>query len=185
MSSEAFDNGSSVFDADFFTINDVSITVITISTKLPLNLSTNNSDRLGIGAKLGWKSPTEAMPWVGLYICIASLVCTLAMAADAFQGIRLNVFRVEKQWIQRLQMWKSSHVSSHILGRHCKMVFHNIKNMILNIFIAVQITVVVIWNIICLIPITFMIFLCCTYYFCKSLLRSFKEESDEYNIHMR
>ncbi|XP_023743147.1 uncharacterized protein LOC111891320 [Lactuca sativa] len=97
----------------------------------------------------------------------------------------LNVFRVEKQRIQRLQMWKSSHVSSHILGRHCKMVFHNIKNMILNIFIAVQIMVVVICNTICLIPITFLIFLSCTYYFCKSLLRSFKEEADESNIHMR
>ncbi|KAJ0735426.1 putative RNA-directed DNA polymerase [Helianthus annuus] len=33
-------------------------------------------------------SPKDAMPWVGLYICGASLVCTLAMAADAIQGIR-------------------------------------------------------------------------------------------------
>ncbi|KAL7617143.1 hypothetical protein Lser_V15G01820 [Lactuca serriola] len=32
-----------------------------------------------------WKSPADAMPWVGLYVCLASLVCTLAMAADAFQ----------------------------------------------------------------------------------------------------
>ncbi|KAL4560976.1 hypothetical protein LXL04_033134 [Taraxacum kok-saghyz] len=35
-----------------------------------------------------WKSPTDAMPWVGLYVCIASLACTLAMAADLFQGFR-------------------------------------------------------------------------------------------------
>ncbi|KAJ0613239.1 hypothetical protein HanHA300_Chr01g0035931 [Helianthus annuus] len=37
-------------------------------------------------------SPKDAMPWVGLYICGASLVCTLAMAADAIQGIRQRNF---------------------------------------------------------------------------------------------
>ncbi|CAI9267866.1 unnamed protein product [Lactuca saligna] len=30
----------------------------------------------------------HVMPWVGMYICIASLVCTLAMAADVIQGFR-------------------------------------------------------------------------------------------------
>ncbi|CAI9267874.1 unnamed protein product [Lactuca saligna] len=35
-----------------------------------------------------WKSSEDAMPWVGLYVCVASLMCTLAMAADAFQGFR-------------------------------------------------------------------------------------------------
>ncbi|CAH1442186.1 unnamed protein product [Lactuca virosa] len=33
-----------------------------------------------------WTSPSDAMPWVGLYICLASLVCTLAMVADVFRG---------------------------------------------------------------------------------------------------
>ncbi|KAJ0613232.1 hypothetical protein HanHA300_Chr00c1106g0840231 [Helianthus annuus] len=33
-------------------------------------------------------SPKDAMPWVGLYICGASLVCMLAMAVDAIQGFR-------------------------------------------------------------------------------------------------
>ncbi|GKG39495.1 hypothetical protein Tco_0463640, partial [Tanacetum coccineum] len=33
-------------------------------------------------------TPEDAMPWVGLYVCAASLVCTLAMAADTFQGFR-------------------------------------------------------------------------------------------------
>ncbi|XP_052626431.1 uncharacterized protein LOC111911588 isoform X2 [Lactuca sativa] len=37
--------------------------------------------------------PEDAMPWVGLYVFLASLVCTLAMAADAFQG-----FRQRKLW---------------------------------------------------------------------------------------
>ncbi|GJX73918.1 hypothetical protein Tco_0312513, partial [Tanacetum coccineum] len=32
--------------------------------------------------------PKDAMPWVGLYVAGASLACTLAMAADAFQGFR-------------------------------------------------------------------------------------------------
>nr|GEW75193.1 putative ribonuclease H-like domain-containing protein [Tanacetum cinerariifolium] len=30
----------------------------------------------------------DAMPWVGLYVAGATLACTLAMAADAFQGFR-------------------------------------------------------------------------------------------------
>ncbi|KAI3677245.1 hypothetical protein L1987_86868 [Smallanthus sonchifolius] len=34
-----------------------------------------------------WESPKEAMPWVGLYVGIASLICTLAMAADAIRAI--------------------------------------------------------------------------------------------------
>ncbi|GJS44690.1 hypothetical protein Tco_0594811 [Tanacetum coccineum] len=33
-------------------------------------------------------NPKDAMPWVGLYVAGASLACTLAMAADAFQGFR-------------------------------------------------------------------------------------------------
>ncbi|GKD26312.1 hypothetical protein Tco_1232526, partial [Tanacetum coccineum] len=33
-------------------------------------------------------TPKDAMPWVGLYVAGASLACTLAMAADAFQGFR-------------------------------------------------------------------------------------------------
>ncbi|KAL7618590.1 hypothetical protein Lser_V15G01833 [Lactuca serriola] len=33
-----------------------------------------------------WTSPEDAMSWVGLYICLASLVCTLAMVADVFRG---------------------------------------------------------------------------------------------------
>ncbi|KAJ0736130.1 hypothetical protein HanPI659440_Chr11g0440091 [Helianthus annuus] len=33
-----------------------------------------------------FESPKDAMPWVGLYIAIASLICTLAMAADAIQA---------------------------------------------------------------------------------------------------
>nr|XP_043610919.1 uncharacterized protein LOC122582572 [Erigeron canadensis] len=32
--------------------------------------------------------PKDAMPWVGIYVAVASLVCTLAMAADVFQGFR-------------------------------------------------------------------------------------------------
>nr|XP_043612043.1 uncharacterized protein LOC122583733 [Erigeron canadensis] len=32
--------------------------------------------------------PKDAMPWVGLYVAMASLVYTLAMAADVFQGFR-------------------------------------------------------------------------------------------------
>ncbi|XP_076920546.1 uncharacterized protein LOC143581715 [Bidens hawaiensis] len=36
---------------------------------------------------MGWESPKEAMPWVGLYVGVASLICTLVMAADAIQAI--------------------------------------------------------------------------------------------------
>lgn len=32
------------------------------------------------------------MPWIGMYIAAASLICSLAMAADAFHGFRSNKF---------------------------------------------------------------------------------------------
>nr|XP_043612045.1 uncharacterized protein LOC122583735 [Erigeron canadensis] len=44
---------------------------------------------------MAWESPKDAVPWVGLYIGVASLVCTLAMAADLFQGFRQ---RPRKLW---------------------------------------------------------------------------------------
>ncbi|KAI3512237.1 hypothetical protein L1887_19546 [Cichorium endivia] len=93
----------------------------------------------------------------------------------------LNVFRVEKHWIQRLQLWKRSHMRSHIPGRPCKKVFHIIKNMILNFSIALQITVVVICNTICLIPRCFLILFSCCSYFCKSLVKRFKGEPNASN----
>ncbi|CAH1442201.1 unnamed protein product [Lactuca virosa] len=48
----------------------------------------------------------------------------------------LNVFHVEKHWIQRLQHWKHSHVPSYLPGRHRKKVFRNIRNIILNFCIS-------------------------------------------------
>nr|XP_043612041.1 uncharacterized protein LOC122583730 [Erigeron canadensis] len=86
----------------------------------------------------------------------------------------LNVFKVEKQWIERLQQWKRIHVRSHIPGRHCKKVFHLVKNMILNVCIALQIVAAVICKTFCLVPRCFLIlfFYCC--YLCKLLLKRFK-----------
>ncbi|KAI3511396.1 hypothetical protein L1887_18549 [Cichorium endivia] len=87
----------------------------------------------------------------------------------------LNVFIVEKRWIQMLQLWKRSHVPSHIPGRCCKKVLDYMKNMILNFCVALQIMVVVICKIICLVPISFLIlFSCCN--FCKSLMKRFDKE---------
>ncbi|XP_023743148.1 uncharacterized protein LOC111891322 [Lactuca sativa] len=93
----------------------------------------------------------------------------------------INVFRVEKQWIERLQLWKHSHVNSHIAGRHCTKVFRNIRNIILNFCIALQISVVVICNTICLIPRSLLILFSLFCYFCKSLLKRFKEEPNVSN----
>ncbi|CAH1442187.1 unnamed protein product [Lactuca virosa] len=88
----------------------------------------------------------------------------------------LNVFHVEKHWIQRLQHWKHSHVPSYLPGRHRKKVFRNIRNIILNFCIVLQIMVVVICKTICLIPISFLILFYYCYHFAKSALKWFKEE---------
>ncbi|KAI3511561.1 hypothetical protein L1887_18716 [Cichorium endivia] len=93
----------------------------------------------------------------------------------------LNVFRVEKYWIQKLQLWKRSHVPSHIPGRSCKKVFEYIKNMILNLCIALQIMVVVFCKTICLVPRSFLILFSCCCNFCKSLMKMFKEEPNASN----
>ncbi|KAI3511564.1 hypothetical protein L1887_18719 [Cichorium endivia] len=93
----------------------------------------------------------------------------------------LNVFRVEKYWIQKLQLWKRSHVPSHIPGRRCKKVFEYMKNMILNFCVALQIMVVVICKTICLVPRSFLILFSCCCNFCKSLMKRFKEEPNASN----
>ncbi|KAL4560299.1 hypothetical protein LXL04_032449 [Taraxacum kok-saghyz] len=96
----------------------------------------------------------------------------------------LNVFRVEKHWIERLQRWKRIYLCSHIPGRHFKKVFHIIKNMILNVCIALQITVVTICNTICLIPGSLMILFSCFWYLFKSTLKMIKVEPNASNSNM-
>nr|KAJ0227717.1 hypothetical protein LSAT_V11C100019330 [Lactuca sativa] len=93
----------------------------------------------------------------------------------------LHVFRVEKHWIQRLQLSKNSPIPTHIPGRHCKKVFHNIRIMILNFCITLQITIVVICKTICLVPRSFLILFSYCYHFGKSSLKRFKEEPNASN----
>ncbi|XP_023743142.1 uncharacterized protein LOC111891314 [Lactuca sativa] len=88
----------------------------------------------------------------------------------------LNVFHVEKHWKQRLRQWKHSHVPSYIPGRHCKKVFCNIRNIVLNFCIVLQIMVVVICKTLCLLPISFLILFYYCYHFAKYALKWFKEE---------
>ncbi|KAK9068387.1 hypothetical protein SSX86_012500 [Deinandra increscens subsp. villosa] len=87
----------------------------------------------------------------------------------------LNVFRVETHWVEMLQQWKSRHVHSYIPGRHCKIVFHNVKNIFLNFCIALHILVLVICKTICLVPRTFLILLSCCWHLFKSCLEILKK----------
>ncbi|KAJ0736121.1 hypothetical protein HanPI659440_Chr11g0439991 [Helianthus annuus] len=90
----------------------------------------------------------------------------------------LNVFRVEKIWIQRLQQWKCNYIHSHTPGRRCKIVFHCVKNTFLNFCIALHILVLVICKTICLLPRTSLILLSYCCYFCASLLKRFTRVSN-------
>ncbi|XP_024984259.1 uncharacterized protein LOC112520191 [Cynara cardunculus var. scolymus] len=97
----------------------------------------------------------------------------------------LNMFNIEKHWTQWLRQWKSNHVDSHIPGRHCKIFLHNVKSLILNFCIALQVTVVVICKTLCLVPTCMMLlfYSCC--HFCNSLLKRFKKDSDASNNSVR
>ncbi|GKB52520.1 Rho guanyl-nucleotide exchange factor 12 [Tanacetum coccineum] len=97
---------------------------------------------------------------------------------------QLNIIKIEEHWTQMLQFWKGSHVRSHIPGRHCKIVFHISKNLILNICIALQIMVVVICKLICLVPRSFLILISYCWYFFKLLIR-FKTEENVSNSNVR
>ncbi|GKA99086.1 hypothetical protein Tco_0827023 [Tanacetum coccineum] len=77
----------------------------------------------------------------------------------------LNMFRVEEHWTQRLQEWKHSQI--HIPGRHCQIVLHILKNMILNFSIVLQIMLVVICKIVCLVPKSFLILFSYCWYLLK------------------
>ncbi|KAJ0511821.1 hypothetical protein HanPSC8_Chr11g0498751 [Helianthus annuus] len=93
----------------------------------------------------------------------------------------LNVFLVEKHWVQRLRQWKHNHIHSHILGRECNIVLHILKNIFLNLCIALHITVLVICKIICLVPRIFLILLSYCWYFFKSFLNMFKKVANVSN----
>ncbi|PWA41708.1 hypothetical protein CTI12_AA551580 [Artemisia annua] len=98
----------------------------------------------------------------------------------------LNVFRVEKRWIQMFQVWKLSHVSSHIPGRrHCKITFNFLKNLILNFCIALQVMAVVTCKIICLVPVLFLLLLSSCWYLCKLLIRIFEKEANVSHVNER
>ncbi|KAK9068390.1 hypothetical protein SSX86_012503 [Deinandra increscens subsp. villosa] len=85
----------------------------------------------------------------------------------------LNVFRVEKHWIQMLQKLKHRHIHSYIPGRHCKIVFHNVKSIFLNFCITLHVLVLVICKTICLVPRTILILLSYCWYLFKSCLEWF------------
>ncbi|KAJ0511830.1 hypothetical protein HanIR_Chr11g0556441 [Helianthus annuus] len=68
----------------------------------------------------------------------------------------LNVFWVEKHWIERLQHWKRNHVHSHIPSRYLKIVFHYVKNAFLNFCLALHIVLLVICKTIVLVPRAFL-----------------------------
>ncbi|KAL6562572.1 hypothetical protein OROGR_003579 [Orobanche gracilis] len=118
-----------------------------------------------------------------IFRCITTI--TYFNISKAWSMNHLNMFRVEKHWTQRLRQWKHSHITSRILGRRCKKVFDNVKNMILNFGIAVQVTVVVICKTICLVPTSSMILLyyCC--HFGNSLSKRFKEGPNASNNNVR
>ncbi|KAD3337627.1 hypothetical protein E3N88_33147 [Mikania micrantha] len=90
----------------------------------------------------------------------------------------LNVFQVEKSWIERLQQWKHSPIHSHIPGHRCKISFHYIKGTFLNLCIALHIAVLVTCKIICLIPKTFMLLLACCWHIVASFFKRFKAVSN-------
>ncbi|KAJ0736143.1 hypothetical protein HanPI659440_Chr11g0440231 [Helianthus annuus] len=96
----------------------------------------------------------------------------------------LNVFRVEKHWIERLQQWKRNHVHSHIPGRYLKIAFHYIKNAFLNFCLALHIAVLVICKTICLVPQAFLIKLACCWYFSRSFLEWLKKMAKTSNGNM-
>ncbi|KAL4560018.1 hypothetical protein LXL04_032166 [Taraxacum kok-saghyz] len=137
--------------------------------------------------------------WSMRYICISQsvgvIVGSIAPVFRCLSAIshfslsrkwsvsHLNVFIVEKYWTQILQDWKRIHVRFGIPGRNGKKIFHSIKNMILNIFIGIQITIVVTCKTVCVIPRYFLILFTWCWYFCNSLVKRYKEpnssDSDE------
>lgn len=137
--------------------------------------------------------------WSMRYICISQsvgvIVGSIAPVFRCLSAIshfslsrkwsmrHLNVFIVEKYWTQILHDWKRIHVRFGIPSRNGKKIFHFIKNMILNIFIGIQITIVVTCKTVCVIPRSFLILFSWCWYFCNSLVKRYKEpnssDSDE------
>nr|XP_043623685.1 uncharacterized protein LOC122595399 [Erigeron canadensis] len=118
-----------------------------------------------IGVLVGSIAPT--------FRCVTSI--SYFKISKNWSAKHLNMFRVERQWTQKLHQWKRSHIHSHIPGRYCKIAFQAFKNGILNFFIALQIMFVIICKIISLFPKSCLILFSCGWYFFKSWLKNFKK----------
>ncbi|XP_035836095.1 uncharacterized protein LOC110887463 [Helianthus annuus] len=120
------------FPNRFFTLNAATITLIAIAMKLPVDLSTDLSDKkMLVGVVVG-----SIAPILRCFTSIGHYSLSKKLSKN-----HLNVFRVEKHWIERLQQWKRNHVHSHIPGRYLKIVFHYVKNAFLNFCLALHIVV--------------------------------------------
>ncbi|XP_071719464.1 uncharacterized protein [Rutidosis leptorrhynchoides] len=97
----------------------------------------------------------------------------------------INVFKVEKHWIQTLKYWKRSHVSSNIPGRYTKIIARFLRNITLNICIALQVMIVIMCKIICLVPRCLLILVSICWYILKLLWKSISFELTDYEINMR
>ncbi|GJW22762.1 hypothetical protein Tco_0033384 [Tanacetum coccineum] len=136
------------------------------------NSDYNWSLKIIVGIQLSGASIGSIAP---AFRCFAAISCFELSKKRSVN--HLNIFKVEEHWTQMLQFWKGSHVRSHIPGRHCKIVFHISKNLILNICIALQIMVVVMCKLICLVPRSFLILVSYCWYFFKLLIRFKTEEN--------
>ncbi|XP_059657514.1 uncharacterized protein LOC132304038 isoform X2 [Cornus florida] len=92
------------------------------------------------------------------------VVGTIAVAFRWFAVIRLRCsvkrvksyrteLNIENYWIEKLVGWREKPLALRIWGQKCRKLVHSTKNLILNFFIRVQITIVMASKLILLIPI--------------------------------
>lgn len=81
-------------------------------------------------------------------------------------------FGVEKYWIQRLIEWKESPLASQrIRDRKCRKFMHDMKNVVLNSFIGVQIAIVVGSKTVGFVSIFFISQILICWYYCKLAMK--------------
>ncbi|KAJ9550026.1 hypothetical protein OSB04_022569 [Centaurea solstitialis] len=95
--------------------------------------------------------------------------CFTVLRFKLFTRNHLVVFKVEKHWTQMLCELKENHLPFLSSARKSRVVFQNLKNLILSLCIGFQKAVVVACKIIGLIQIVFIIFVVCCSYCWQSL----------------
>ncbi|KAF5787270.1 hypothetical protein HanXRQr2_Chr10g0450871 [Helianthus annuus] len=160
-----FWNNKLWFPCKYFSLNAASITVITVTMKLPVDLSSEMPSYMDQAAKLGSLA----------FMCTMMTNFMPSLAAMDNKTLLANIIEVEEYWTQKLSEWKQSPIHFLSSGRSRTLVY-NLKGIIISLCIKLQKVIVISCKGISLIPTVIPIYVV---YYWKSVEAMLVTQPDE------